>query len=129
MPLVWAHAEYIKLVCSVMEQNVFDMPQHTQERYIKNKTVSDRAIWRVNLPINILPKGKYLRIETVAPALIKWTSDDWQNVNEKETEDMGLGIHYFDLPTHKMEDKKIAFTIFWKNKNEWAGENYLVEII
>lgn len=129
MPLVWAHAEYIKLVCSVKEQSVFDMPRHTQERYIKNKTVSDGAIWRVDLPISILPKGKFLRIETVFPALIKWTSNNWQNVNKNDTEDMGLGIHYIDLPTRELVNEKIEFTIFWKNKNEWAGENYLVEIV
>jgi glucoamylase len=36
LPLVWAHAEYIKLCWSLKHKTVFDMPLHTRERYIQN---------------------------------------------------------------------------------------------
>ncbi len=129
MPLVWAHAEHIKLVCSAKEESVFDMPRHTQQRYLKDNVKSDRIIWRDDLPITDLPKGKYLRIETVSPATIKWTSDDWKTVQENETADMGLGIHFIDLPTAEVEIGQIQFTIFWKETDSWSGQNYLLKIV
>lgn len=36
MPLVWAHAEYVKLLRSLRDGRVFDMPPQTQERYLRN---------------------------------------------------------------------------------------------
>ena len=37
MPLVWAHAEYAKLVRSLHEGRVFDMPQQAYERYVRGR--------------------------------------------------------------------------------------------
>jgi len=37
MPLVWAHAEYAKLVRSLHEGRVFDMPQQTYARYVRGR--------------------------------------------------------------------------------------------
>lgn len=37
MPLVWAHAEYIKLRRSLRDGKVFDIPPQTVERYIRQK--------------------------------------------------------------------------------------------
>ena len=48
MPLVWAHAEYLKLVRSITEERVFDMPPQTFERYLKKEVVSDIMEWRFN---------------------------------------------------------------------------------
>jgi glucoamylase len=37
MPLVWAHAEYAKLVRSLHDGRVFDMPQQGYERYVRGR--------------------------------------------------------------------------------------------
>ena len=37
MPLVWAHAEYLKLMRSLDEGRVFDMPPQTVKRYLANR--------------------------------------------------------------------------------------------
>ena len=41
MPLVWAHAEYVKLLRSLADGRVFDMPPHTARRYWQD---TDRAL-------------------------------------------------------------------------------------
>jgi glucoamylase len=43
MPLVWAHAEYAKLVRSLHDGRVFDMPQQTYERYVRPRTGRQRS--------------------------------------------------------------------------------------
>jgi glucoamylase len=37
MPLVWAHAEYAKLVRSLHDGRVFDMPRQAYERYVRGR--------------------------------------------------------------------------------------------
>jgi glucoamylase len=101
MPLVWAHAEYLKLRRSLRDGRVFDLPPQTVQRYLTEKTVSPRMVWRFNHKIRSMPAGKNLRIETLAPAVIHWSADDWNTVQDVTTHDVGLGIHIADLPTKR----------------------------
>ena len=55
MPLVWAHAEHIKLLRSLRDGAVFDMPPQGVERYIKGKTGSPLRTWRFNNKIRTMP--------------------------------------------------------------------------
>jgi glucoamylase len=68
MPLVWAHAEYVKLQRSLHDGHVFDLPPQTVERYLTKTTVSPRMVWRFNHKIRSMPVGKDLRVETLVPA-------------------------------------------------------------
>ena len=129
MPLVWAHAEYIKLARSIHERTVFDMPTQTVERYQKNKTTSKLVSWRFNQKSRTVPEGKNLRIEVLAPAMVHWTPDDWQTTNDSKTIDTGLGVHYVDLPTNRLSpDSKIVFTFFWPTANKWEGIDFQATI-
>ena len=114
MPLVWAHAEYLKLRRSLRDGRVFDLPPQTVQRYLTEKTVSPRMVWRFNHKIRSMPAGKILRIETLAPAVIHWSADDWKTVQDVTAHDVGLGIHIADLPTKALpEGKQIKFTFHW----------------
>ena len=88
MPLVWAHAEYLKLRRSLRDGRVFDLPPQTVQRYLIEKTVSPRLVWRFNHKIRTMPAGKLLRIETLAPAVIHWTADDWHTVQDVTTREV-----------------------------------------
>ena len=66
MPLVWAHSEHIKLLRSLRDGRVFDMPPQGVERYIKGKTGSSIRSWRFNNKIRSMPSGKILRVEVLA---------------------------------------------------------------
>ncbi|MEO6945561.1 MAG: glucan 1,4-alpha-glucosidase, partial [Nitrobacter sp.] len=85
MPLVWAHAEYLKLQRSIHDGKLFDQPPQPAERYLKKKTVSPRLIWRFNHKLYSLPPGKILRIELMAPASIHWTADEWKTCDDLRT--------------------------------------------
>lgn len=129
MPLVWAHSEYIKLRRSLEDGEVFDMPPQAFERYVKNKTVCNFAVWRFNNKCRAIPQSKTLRIEVLANAKIKWTDDNWNSSNEEVTKDSQAGIYYADIPSSKLEKgRKIIFTFYWLTANKWEGENFTVEI-
>jgi glucoamylase len=129
MPLVWAHAEYLKLRRSLREGQIFDQPPQTAQRYLKEKTVSPRLTWRFNHKLRSLPPGKILRIELMAPAIIHWTADDWKTCQDLKTHDAGLGIHMADLLTKSLpEGKKIKFTFYWLDAGHWEDKNFIVRI-
>jgi len=129
MPLVWAHAEYLKLRRSLRDGRLFDQPPQTVQRYLKEKTVSPRLTWRFNHKLRSLPPGKILRIELMAPAVIHWTADDWETYQDIKTLDDGLGIHPADLPTRSLpEGKQIRFTFYWPDAGHWEGKDFMVRI-
>jgi len=129
MPLVWAHAEYVKLVRSIDEGKIFDMPSQTVTRYQANKTSSKLSAWRFNQKIRTIPSGKSLRIEVLASALVHWTSDNWQTANDTKTIDTGLGVHYVDLPATKLSpDSNIVFTFNWLEADKWEGADFQVTV-
>jgi len=129
MPLVWAHAEYIKLCRSLRDGKVFDKPSQTYERYVVNRTVSPHALWRFNHKCRRIPKGKNLRIEVRTSATIHWSSDNWRTVADIQTGDSGIGLHVVDLPTDKLGPGSVVrFTFFWNDAQRWEGTDFEVEV-
>jgi glucoamylase len=129
MPLVWAHAEYLKLRRSLRDGRIFDQLPQTVQRYLKEKTVSPRLTWRFNHKLRSLPPGKILRIELMAPASIHWTADDWKTCHDIKTHDAGLKIHLADLPTQSLTaGKQIKFTFYWSDAGHWEGKDFMVRI-
>jgi glucoamylase len=129
MPLVWAHAEYIKLRRSLRDGHVFDLPPQTVRRYLVDKTVSPRMVWRFNHKICSIPAGKSLRVETLTPAVIHWSVDDWKTSQDTKSRDVGLGIHIVDLATQSLSDgQEIKFTFYWPGAANWEGTDFVVRI-
>lgn len=129
MPLVWAHAENLKLLRSLQDGKVFDTPPQTVKRYIKDQVGSNHAIWRFNHKVNRIPMGRLLRIEVLSPARIHWSTDNWAETRDSGTQDTGLGVFFVDLPTDELPSgAQILFTIYWTDSDQWEGKNYQVEI-
>jgi glucoamylase len=129
MPLVWAHAEYIKLLRSLSDGRVFDMPPQPVERYQVQKVISSLRSWRFNQKTRTIPAGKKLRIEVLAAAAIHWTADEWETSRDDDTRQIGFGIHLFDLPTqHLPAGTHIRFTFYWHEAKRWEGMDFAVSI-
>jgi len=129
MPLVWAHAEYVKLLRSLRDGQVFDTPPQTVQRYLVDRTVSPHGCWRFNNKIQWLPTGKTLRIETLAPAMVHWSADGWRTTHDTHTRDTGLGIHIVDLPTDRLpKDTCVRFTFYWPEVRRWEGTDFDVHV-
>ncbi len=67
MPLVWAHAEYVKLLRSLRDGAVFDLPPQTVQRYLVEKTQPLCRDWRENWRRSRMPAGQVLRVELDSP--------------------------------------------------------------
>lgn len=129
MPLVWAHAEYIKLLRSLRDGQVFDLPIQTVDRYIINQRTSPHAGWRFRSKRSTLPRGKTLRIETITPAIVRWTLDGWTTTSDTPTRASGMGTHVVELPTSAARvGTAIEFTFQWIEAGHWENRNFKVVV-
>jgi glucoamylase len=128
MPLVWAHAEYVKLCRSLADGRVFDMAPQPVQRYQVQKVTSPHAIWRFNHKCLAIPAGKRLRFEVLQPAVVHWSPDGWHSVVDTPTRDTGLGLHVADLPSDALSAGGLDFTFFWPLANRWEGCDFAVTI-
>lgn len=127
MPLVWAHSEHIKLLRSLRDGVVFDMPPQGVKRYIKDKTVSPFRTWRFNNKIRALPEGKTLRIELLAAATVHWSTDNWATTHDSQTAENAFGIYLADLPTASLPGGgTLIFTFFWPGTGDWENVDFSV---
>jgi glucoamylase len=76
-----------------------------------------------------MPVGKTLRVETLTPAVVHWSADDWKTVQNVTTRDTGLGVHTVDLATeHITEGGQVVFTFHWTEANRWEGTDFAVRV-
>lgn len=130
MPLVWAHAEYLKLCRSIADKSIFDMPEATRTRYLEHQTGAELFDWTFNNKFTWIKHGLTLRISLFDPGRVVWTSDQWKSRNETDTNDSGLGIHYADIPTRDMvKGTSVEFTIYWLGEGKWEGCNFSVSVV
>jgi glucoamylase len=129
MPLVWAHGEYIKLLRSLRDGAVFDMPPQTRLRYVEQRRQSPHSSWRFNHKCRRLAAGKLLRIEVLQPAVVHWGRDGWHEVQDASTSDTTLGMYVVDLPTGELPcGSTVEFTFYWPAASRWEGVDYSVRV-
>ena len=129
MPLVWAHAEYVKLLRSLADGAVFDMPPHAAHRYIRGKRQARCRPWREDCPAAKIPPGRALRLDLTHAAIVLYTRDDWRTQTEVETHDAGMGLFVAEISTDGMTaGQRVVFT--WRDKDTgvWRGRNFDVSI-
>ena len=129
MPLMWAHAEYVKLLRSTFDGQVFDFIPAVADRYIVNrKECKALEIWKPNRQVCIVKNGYTLRIQAPASFRLHWSRDDWQSVEDTPSCATALGIHYLDIPVPSTQGAPIRFTFFWTTENRWEGRDYEVSV-
>ncbi len=129
MPLVWAHAEYLKLCRSLQDGRVFDLPAQGVQRYLEQRTPSRYAIWRFSHKCRSIPAGKILRVEVRAPAVVHWSSDGWRTSRDITTRDTQCGLHIADLTTEQLAGGgRILFTFYWVEAKRWEGTDFELRV-
>lgn len=129
MPLVWAHAEYVKLRHSLTDGAVFDMPPQPVVRYQHDHQGTRFHCWRFDRRVSAMPAGLILRIEFRAAATLHWSTDGWTTTQDTPTRDTGLGIHLVDLPTGNLPaGSHVDFTMRWTDADQWEGQDFRTSI-
>jgi len=130
MPLMWAHAEYIKLLRSVHDGQVFDLIPQVAERYLgDHKLCKTLEIWKPNRQVRCVESGTTLRIQAPQAFELRWTNDGWKNVNETRSNSTKLDLSFVDISVPEAQRAPLQFTFYWSDDQRWGGQNYTVEVL
>jgi glucoamylase len=130
MPLVWAHAEYLKLLRSAKDGRVFDCIPIVEERYAQGKHAENRMeVFKVQRrQIRTMAAGKTLRITSAARFQVTWTADAWKTKQVCDSTQVGYAGSYADLPTEPGQSGALTFTLYWAEEQRWEGRNFEVTL-
>jgi glucoamylase len=131
MPLVWAHAEYLKLLRSALDGKVFDRIDPVYERYSSPKgrkhVRHDLEIHTSDRPIHSLGVGKTLRILDREEFELVWTDNSWQSTQVTPCHTLGCAGYSADIAPSP-GTTQVEWTIHWPQRNAWLGFNVYVKI-
>ncbi len=114
MPLMWAHAEYIKLLRSVRDGKVYDRVPDVANWYLGNCANRCRfEIWKPMRRVRSVKNGYILRIQMTAAFRLHWSDDEWHTVKDTPSASTTLGVEFVDIPTSRQQRAPIHFTFFW----------------
>ena len=127
-PLVWAHAEYLKLLRSAKDGKVFDRIDPVYERYCepegRGKVRRGLEFWSQRRPIPEMTAGETLRILDGARFEVVWTVDEWKTTTHTESRGQGSAGYSVDLATTAAEaGGKLEWTLHWPEDDRWLGYN------
>jgi glucoamylase len=129
MPLMWAHAEYVKLLRSVTDGCVFDLIPEVANRYLGDRKACRLfEIWKPNRQVRAVKRGYTLRVQVPAPFHLHWTNDEWHTVKDTPSATTTFGVEFVDIPIAAGQKAPIRFTFFWPKSNSWEGRDYVVEV-
>lgn len=135
-PLVWAHSEYLKLLRSLADGEVFDRIPIVAERYAvasgERKFENHLEIYSAGRPVGTIRAGSILRIVDAGHFRVVYTTDDWMTVQEAVSTLVSASGAHVDIRTDTKPSGKIIFTQCWPQEGEpdrWLGKNVEVEIV
>jgi len=128
MPLLWAHAEYVKLRHSLVDGKSCDVIEPAYDRYVRgHREHRPIEVWKFNRQVPMIAVGTRLRIQATSPFLLHWTSDEWLHSTDTRSMATSVDIEFVDLPL-PVQSTTIRFTFLWVDENRWEGKDYTVEL-
>lgn len=129
-PLLWAHAEYAKLLRSIAEKRVFDRVPVVEQRYAsRTRGAPPRfEVWKPRRQPRTVGRGSILRILGMEPFRLHWSRDGWSSTEDTESVSVPLGVEFVDIPVDAETRGPIAFTFFWPGRSAWEGRDYRVDV-
>jgi glucoamylase len=128
IPLMWAHAEYVKLLRSVVDKKIFDCLGPVQERYCNDKPRRVIEVWKMNRQVRTVPAGALLRIQASSPFVLHWSDDEWNTPHDTPSTMTALGIEYVDIQVDESQKAPLKFTFNWPVDNQWQGSDFAVQV-
>lgn len=131
LPLVWAHAEYLKLLRSVLDGKVFDRIDPVYERYCepdgRSRTRRNLEIYSLRRPIQKINADDTLRILNGDRFDLLWSADGWKTVQTTPSRSLGSAGYSADIAPAQ-ERGNLSWTLHWTELGRWLGYNVEVKI-
>jgi glucoamylase len=129
MPLMWAHAEYVKLLRSRRDGEIFDRLPEVAARYHRARACEPLEIWKFNRQPQTIPAGWRLRIQAESAFRLRWTSGEWSQATDTSSTPTSLGLHYLDIDVASDQRAPVRFTFFWILSSRWEDRDFAVSVL
>lgn len=131
-PLVWGHAEYLKLLRSTLDGKVFDRVDPVYERYCtpegQQRKRRNLEIYSQRRPIQTVNAGDTLRILDGDRFAVVWSTDGWQTSQTAQSRECGAAGFSVDVEAGSLPGQ-LSWTLHWPDSGRWLGYNVAVEIV
>jgi len=106
MPLVWAHAEYLKLLAATTTGRPVELLDVVKKRYAGKRPHAATWFWRDAIPFAQLDRGRALVIEATEPFNLEYSLDDSSTWTSRNSAILGLGMHGVRFTAAELRDRK-----------------------
>ena len=129
MPLVWAHAEFLKLLVARQQGRPVELLKSVERRYATRRPEAAAWHWRHAAPFDTLPRGRTLLIEALEPFRLHVGFDGWRDVRDVASEPLGLGIHGVRFQAASLSARSaVDFTFYFSQARCWEGADHRVTL-
>lgn len=130
VPLLWAHAEYVKLLRSARDGAVFDFIPQVAERYIKDRfSQPPITVWSFAYPSERATPGGTLRVQANANFELRFSFDQWTSAEQLKASPIRSLLFYVDIEIPRSgSDQQCLFTFYWPDVDRWEGRDFAVEV-
>jgi glucoamylase len=127
MPLVWAHAEFLKLLIAREIGRPFERLRCVEDRYRGGRLAAAAWHWRTDAPFGRLPAGRALVVESAIPFTLRYAFDGRDDTAERDASALGLGMWGVRIHAEELAGmRSVEFTR--RLADEWEGKNWRVDI-
>ncbi len=126
MPLLWSHAEFLKLLIARERGAPVELLQSVAQRY-GGKTARSATVWhwRHEVPIARLEAGRALRIESRRSFRLHFGFDGWQQIQDRDAQVQLFGLWSVEITAQELAPHaELNFTRCYGS--QWEGIDHRV---
>ncbi|GLQ56191.1 glycoside hydrolase family 15 protein [Devosia nitrariae] len=128
MPLVWAHAEFLKLLATQATGRPAELLDEVERRYRGHPPEARQWHWRKSSPFMQMPAGRHLHFEAAEPFVLHYSLDGWRQTVDQASRETCFGLHAVALTAETLAGcESIAFTFYYPRRDSWEGRDFVVE--
>lgn len=128
MPLVWAHAEFIKLLSLSHTGRPAELLTAIEDRYGGKSPLAACWHWRETSPFTSINSGKSLSIEGSTPFTLHFGFDGWLGATNRAATANGLGIYQVVLSRDDLANHNALDFTFQAADGTWQGIDFRIAI-
>ncbi len=126
MPLVWAHAEFLKLLVARERGRPCERLRAVDARYA-NAHPAAAWHWRAETPFDMLPAGRALIIEAARPFTLHYGRGGWQTPADRAAAPLGLGMYGVRFEAGELAGAgQLDFTR--RYESDWEGVTWTITL-
>ena len=127
MPLLWSHAEFLKLLIARENKRPVELLEVIRKRYGRTAPKAKNTRWRNETPVVALESGRTLLVEDREPFTLHLGWNGWNDIGDLEAEPLPFGLWGVTIGPDRYDGRtELNFTRHYAGG--WEGRDHVVAI-